>query len=117
MTIREDDVATATSIYERFRGLIASGYLGQGERLPTVRQTAADFGVAAGTAARAFKQLEQDGLVETRKGGGTRVAQSASPLPGSLVEKVRQLVDLAEESGVSIDEVQSALLAVWSAPR
>lgn len=112
-----DESATSSRIYERLRGLIASGYLGQGERLPTVRQTAADFGVAPGTAARAFRQLEQEGLVETRKGGGTRVADSASPLPGSVVAKMRELVQLADSSNITVDDLQSALLAIWSATR
>lgn len=115
MTPREDDTASSSAIYERFRGLIASGYLGNGERLPTVRQTAADFGVSPGTAARAFKQLEQDGLVATRKGAGTRVAEGASPLPGPLVSKIRELVQLAQSANVSPDDLQSALYAIWSA--
>ncbi|MDQ1175419.1 GntR family transcriptional regulator [Microbacterium sp. SORGH_AS_0421] len=109
--------ATSSMIYERLRGLIASGYLGQGERLPTVRQTAADFGVAPGTAARAFRQLEQEGLVETRKGGGTRVADSASPLPGLVVAKMRELVQLADSLNITVDDLQSALLAIWPATR
>lgn len=112
-----DEGTTSAAIYERLRGLIASGSLGRGERLPTVRQTAADFGVAAGTAARAFRQLEQDGLVVTRKGGGTRVAEAASPLPAPLVVKVRELVELADESGIALDDVQSALRAVWTSSR
>lgn len=115
MTPREDASASSDAIYERFRGLIASGYLGSGERLPTVRQTAADFGVAPGTAARAFKQLEHDGLVETRKGGGTRVAAGASPLPVALVSKARDLVEQAHALGVSDEDLQSALRAIWRA--
>ncbi|MFG6279553.1 GntR family transcriptional regulator [Microbacterium sp. 5K110] len=110
-----DGGATSSAIYERLRGLIAGGYLGRGERLPTVRQTAADFGVAPGTAARAFKQLEKDGLVETRTGGGTRVAEGASPLPGPVVVRLRDLVELAQESDVTIEELHGALAAIWSA--
>lgn len=115
MATTENDVATSGSIYEQFRGLIASGYLGSGERLPTVRQTAADVGVSPGTAARAFKQLEQDGLVVTRTGAGTRVAEGASPLPGLVVSKIRELVQLAQDAGIEPDEMQSAISAIWSA--
>lgn len=115
MSTREDDAASSSVIYERFRGLIASGYLGNGERLPTVRQTAADFGVSSLTAARAFKQLEQDTLVDTRKGAGTRVAEGASPLPGPLVGKIRELAQLAQSANVAPDDLQSALHAIWLA--
>lgn len=117
MSPREEEAATSSVIYERLRGLIASGYLGHGERLPTVRQTAADFGVAPGTAARAFRQLEQEGLVETRKGGGTRVSDRASPLPGSVVVKIRELVEITGSSNVTLEELQSAVHAIWSASR
>lgn len=106
---------TSTSIYEQFRGLIASGYLGEGERLPTIRQTASDMGVSPGTAARAFRQLEQDGLVVTRTGAGTRVARGASPLPASVVAKIRALVQLGQAAGSDLDEIQSAIRAVWDA--
>ena len=62
----------AMGIYRQLRGLIVSGQLGANERLPTVRQTASDLGVAPGTAAKAYKLLEQDGLVVTRTAAGTR---------------------------------------------
>lgn len=61
-----EESSRALDIYRQFRGLIVSGQLGAGERLPTVRQTASDLGVAPGTAAKAYKLLERDGLVVTR---------------------------------------------------
>jgi len=45
----------ARNIYHQLRGFIISGQLGADERLPTVRQTAADLGVAPGTAAKASR--------------------------------------------------------------
>lgn len=115
MTPREDGGTTSSTIYEHIRGLIATGYLGNGERLPTVRQTATDFGVSPGTAARAFKQLEQDQLIDTRRGGGTRVAEGASPLPGLLVVKLREIVRLAQSENLSADDVHGALRTIWAA--
>ncbi|MBQ9915676.1 GntR family transcriptional regulator [Microbacterium sp. NPDC016588] len=108
---------SSSAIHERLKGLIVSGFLGRGERLPTVRQTAADFGVAVGTAARAFRQLEAEGLVETRKGGGTRVADGASPLPGPVVIALRELVETAGAAGIGLEELHSGLAAIWSATR
>lgn len=105
----------ATDIYDQFRGMIVSGQLGSGERLPTVRQVAADLGVAIGTAAKAYKQLESDGLVVSRTGAGTRVAESAALLPGSVVARVRELVELAQSQGAREDDVVSAVRRAFQA--
>lgn len=107
------DETTAAAIYQRFQGLIATGYLGRGERLPTVRQTAADLGVALGTAARAYKQLEAEGLVVSRTGAGTRVADAASPLDRAVVLRIRELVAEAHVQNLELDQVVSALRAIW----
>lgn len=107
-----DESGPALDIYRQFRGLIVSGQLGSGERLPTVRQTASDLGVAAGTAARAYKLLERDGLVVTRTAAGTRVAESAGVLPRAVIEQIRALAEIAERAGVRVDEVIDVLRVV-----
>lgn len=104
---------SAAEIAARFRGMIAVGVLGAGERLPTVRQTASELGVAPGTAARAFRQLELEGVIVTRVGSGTRVAPGASPLPASTVIALRALVEDAQTHGLTLDGVSSALAAIW----
>lgn len=102
-------------IYRQFRGLIASGQLGAGERLPTVRQTASDLGVSPGTAAKAYKLLEREGLVVTRTAAGTRVAGTAAVLPSSVVRRIRQLVADAEAAGAEPDDVIDVLRVIWDA--
>jgi DNA-binding transcriptional regulator YhcF (GntR family) len=62
------------------RRLVATGELRLGSRLPTVRQLASDLGIAPGTVARAFRELESEGIIETRGRHGTRV-KSAPPVP------------------------------------
>jgi GntR family transcriptional regulator len=105
----------ALDIYRQVRGLIVSGQLGAGERLPTVRQTASDLGVAPGTAAKAYKLLERDGLVVTRTAAGTRVAESAAVLPRSIVRRIRDLVVEAESTDADFDDVIDVLRVVWQA--
>ncbi|MEU6076984.1 GntR family transcriptional regulator [Micromonospora sp. NPDC047074] len=72
------DQASAVPPYEQVRGqlaeLIGTGRLAVGTRLPTVRQFAADLGLAANTVARAYRELESAGLLETRGRHGTFVA-------------------------------------------
>jgi DNA-binding transcriptional regulator YhcF (GntR family) len=53
--------------------LVAQGELAPGTRLGTVRQTAADLGLAVNTVARAYRELEADGVVVTRGRQGTFV--------------------------------------------
>ncbi|MGN6218245.1 MAG: GntR family transcriptional regulator [Microbacterium sp.] len=110
-----DEANPALDIYRQFRGLIVSGQLGANERLPTVRQTASDLGVAPGTAARAYKLLEQDGLVVTRTAAGTRVAPSAAVLPGPVLRRVRELVAETASAGAEVDDVIDVLRLVWRA--
>lgn len=53
-----------------------------GERLPAIRPLARDLGLAPGTVARAYKELEELGAVTTRRSAGTRVAD---PLPAAVL--------------------------------
>lgn len=72
------DQASAVPPYEQVRGqlaeLIGTGRLAVGTRLPTVRGFAADLGLAVNTVARAYRELEAAGLLETRGRLGTFVA-------------------------------------------
>lgn len=91
------DAHDPTPLYEQLRRqiatAIASGALEAGTRLPTVRQLAADLGVAAGTVMRAYAELESGGLVTTRRGGGTAVASATQAL--SAAERERALASAA----------------------
>jgi DNA-binding transcriptional regulator YhcF (GntR family) len=64
--------------YEQVRAQLArqvqDGGLTPGTRLPTVRRLAGDLGLAVNTVARAYRELEAAGLVETRGRNGTVVA-------------------------------------------
>lgn len=53
---------------------IAAGKLPQGQRLPTVRERAQQCNINPGTVARAYAELERDGILHTRRGSGTFVA-------------------------------------------
>ncbi|MDH4111449.1 MAG: GntR family transcriptional regulator [Actinomycetota bacterium] len=61
--------------YEQVRAqiaeMIATGVVPEGNRLPTIRQLARDLGVAEGTIARAYRELERDGWIETRRRHGS----------------------------------------------
>lgn len=90
------DHGDPTPPYEQLRRQLAtaieSGLLQPGTRLPTVRQLAADLGVAAGTVMRSYAELEGEGLIVTRRGGGTTVGDSPRTL--SETERRRRLAEI-----------------------
>ncbi|HET6482976.1 MAG TPA: GntR family transcriptional regulator [Actinoplanes sp.] len=76
------DPSSPTPPYEQVRlriaELAAGGVLAAGEKLPPVRALAAGLGLAANTVARAYRELEIAGLVETRGRLGTVVTARAA---------------------------------------
>jgi GntR family transcriptional regulator len=87
-----------TPPYEQLRRqfveLIGAGALAPGDRLPPLRQLAADLGLAVGTVGRTYRELEAAGLVASRRGGGTRVQRA--PAHPTAAERRDALEDLAE---------------------
>jgi len=63
------------------RARIADGRLAPGDRLPSTRRLAKDWGVALATATKAMAVLCQEGVLEARPRSGTFVAPSATPPP------------------------------------
>ncbi|MFD7645928.1 GntR family transcriptional regulator [Kitasatospora sp. NPDC059795] len=74
------------AIAAHFEGLIESGELQPGDRLPPQREVMQQWGVAAQTAGRAFKRLRDKGLTVATTGGGTVVAPRGSDNVASRVQ-------------------------------
>ncbi|MEW1964399.1 GntR family transcriptional regulator [Micrococcus sp. NPDC078436] len=72
---------------------VARGLLARGDRLPPVRTLAGELGLAPGTAAKAYKELEVRGAVETRGRAGTFVAASAEGCREEARQAARRFVD------------------------
>jgi DNA-binding transcriptional regulator YhcF (GntR family) len=117
------DLGSATPPYEQIRAqissLIALGALAPGTRLPTVRSLAADLGIAAGTVARAYRELEQSGLIATRRRNGTVVAGAPgaaalpeAPAPETLAGEAVTAVDRYIAAGRTAGFDDDALLAI-----
>jgi DNA-binding transcriptional regulator YhcF (GntR family) len=112
------DTRSPVPPYEQIRGqlatLIAAGRLPPEHRLPPVRQLAADLGLAAGTVARAYRELEAAGHVTTRRAAGTRVSAASRPTPhaAELAGLAQEFADAVLALGV---DAESALIAVRAA--
>jgi DNA-binding transcriptional regulator YhcF (GntR family) len=78
---------------------IRAGILPPGARLPTVRELAADLGLAVNTVARAYRELESAGIVETRGRFGTFVAR-ADPSDTAMAAAARAYLDVARGLGL-----------------
>jgi GntR family transcriptional regulator len=95
----EIDAKDPMPIYAQLeRGIrlaIATGQLDPGDRLPTVRQLAVDLRVNANTVAKVYGELERGGVLETRRGVGTFVADLRDKKEGQT-QCVRHLITLGD---------------------
>ena len=98
-------------VRESIRAQVDAGELEPGFRLPPVRSLATELDLAANTVARAYKELEALGVVETRGRAGTFVAGSG--VERSLREAASSYAAVVRTLGVSdaeaLDAVRRAL--------
>ncbi len=83
---------------------IESGALAPATRLPTVRALAAELGLAVNTVARAYRELELAGVIETRGRQGTFVAGTPSPARQRAVRAARDYTRRMQELGIGAAE-------------
>ena len=80
LTVNPRDVTPLHAQLERtIRVAIASRRLKSGDQLPTVRQLAVALRINANTVAKVYTHLERSGALQTRRGVGTFVVDSAQP--------------------------------------
>jgi GntR family transcriptional regulator len=82
-------------IIDQVQSGIATGALGAGNQLPTVRQLAVDLAINPNTVLRAYRELEIRGVLETQQGTGTFIANRKAKPDDS--ERERQLGQLVNE--------------------
>ena len=82
-------------IIDQVQGGIAAGSLTAGHQLPTVRQVAVDLAINPNTVARAWREMEIRGIIETQQGTGTFI--SHQKVEGREVERRRQLERLIDD--------------------
>jgi DNA-binding transcriptional regulator YhcF (GntR family) len=89
-------VAPYEQVREQLHAQVRSGELAPGTKLPTVRRLAEDLGLATNTVARAYRELEALGVIETRGRAGSVVTgqgveQAARLAAHEYAEKLRAL--------------------------
>ncbi|WP_106813702.1 GntR family transcriptional regulator [Microbacterium timonense] len=94
-----------------FVAAVGSGELAPGARLPTVRRLAEDLGIAPGTVARAYRELEASGIIETRGRNGTFVAFDADPARQQLQRAAAAFAAQVRELRLDADEALAVVTA------
>jgi GntR family transcriptional regulator len=117
------DAASDVAPYEQLRTqlarLVAGGELEPGQKLPTVRQLAADLGLAANTVARAYRELEADGVISTQGRRGTFVRSALDDqktLPQDATVAAASFAATARTLGLSLAESTRLVENAWTVP-
>lgn len=109
------DPTSPTPPFEQLRARIfaavRTGELSPGDKLPTVRRLAADLGLAANTVARAYRELEQDEVIETRGRNGSFVSATGDVTERHLQVAARAFADRAAQLGVAPEDARRVVSA------
>lgn len=107
------DAADPTPPFEQIRRQltdeIRSGNLASGHKLPSVRQLAGDLRIAAGTVARAYAELEREGLLESSR-AGTRVG-CVEPISSDARAAARSYI--AALGDIGLEDAIRAVRVEW----
>ncbi|MGB3482285.1 MAG: GntR family transcriptional regulator [Mycobacterium sp.] len=97
------DPQAAKPLFDQLRTQLIAGVrdgkLPPGTRLPTVRDLAAQLGLAVNTVARAYRELETSGIVETRGRFGSFVAR-ADPADAAMAAAAHTYMETARNLGL-----------------
>ncbi len=119
MLYLEVDVSSPVAIYEQIvdniQRLVREEKLIPGADLPSVRQLASDLEINPNTVARAYSLLEKDGVIETARRRGTRIAASAPSRArvsraGRIEAAVDRVIQETAHLGIDPEELVQALI-------
>jgi DNA-binding transcriptional regulator YhcF (GntR family) len=111
----DDELPVGLQLTWRLRALIASGRLASGERLPSFRRLSGWAGVNVNTVRAVYAGLEREGLVVSRQGQGTFVAEGIEAAP-QLEQIATEALRRASEAGLSPRDLAIVAQACASMP-
>jgi GntR family transcriptional regulator len=103
-------------LMQQIRHAAETGALADGDQLPGIRTLAEELVVSPNTVAKAYSELEHEGLLELRQGSGAflcvgrRARTLANRMPAAR-RRVRSLIDALREDGFQDDEIRRAFEA------
>jgi GntR family transcriptional regulator len=110
----QSGVPAYRQIIDQVQGGLASGTLGAGDQLPTVRQLAVDLAINPNTVLRAYRELEIRGVLDSQQGTGTfiadrKVVQDEPERGRKLDQLVGEFVARAGAGGFTVQDLMSRL--------
>jgi GntR family transcriptional regulator len=114
-----DDRPIYCQIGDQVKFAVAAGLLRPGELVPSVRELAKQLVVNPNTVARAYRDLQGEGVLEAVRGTGLQVAQSAVEAcrlgrREFVRRRLREAIDEARRSNLALDEIEAILLDEWA---
>ena len=114
-----DERAIYNQIADRVRFVIAGGVLRPGDLVPSVRELSKQLVVNPNTVARAYRELQTEGLLETVRGTGLQVTEHAltrcrEARKAFVRTRLRAAIDDARASGMDPTEIELILREEWS---
>jgi len=101
-------------IADKFKEYIDKGIYKPGDKLPSVRQVAEDFGVNPNTAARAYSYLEEQGIIHTLPKKGVYVSENGSVSNGADMDEAVKYIRRLKDLGVGYEELTELIEGVYN---
>jgi GntR family transcriptional regulator len=114
-------VATYLQIVQQVKEALRLGVLDVGDQLPTVREVVADLAINPNTVAKAYRDLEREGLVVARQGRGTFIASTLA-LPSlrhheALRAELERWLAAADDAGLDEESIRALISTTLRASR
>lgn len=108
-------VATYLQIVQQVKEALRLGTIDVGDQLPTVREVVADLAINPNTVAKAYRDLEREGLVVARQGRGTFIASTLAPASlrhhDELRAELERWIRSALKAGLDEESVRALISA------
>jgi DNA-binding transcriptional regulator YhcF (GntR family) len=106
-------VATYLQIVQQVKEALRLGLLDVGDQLPTVREVVAELAINPNTVAKAYRELEREGLVVARQGRGTFVAETLRAPSvehhDALRRELERWLRAAERAGLDDESIRALI--------
>jgi GntR family transcriptional regulator len=114
-----DDRPIYGQIAERVKFAVAGGVLRPGDLVPSVRELSKQLVVNPNTVARAYRDLQTEGLLESVRGMGLQVAEEApvrcrAARQELVRQRLRQAIEEARQSKMDPAEIEAILREEWA---
>lgn len=102
---RNSDLSIHVQLKEQIKGLVLDGILQHEEQLPTVRQLGEFLQINKNTVSKVYKELENEGYVESQKGRGTFVSYKKDIVKVQFLEEIEALLRKGISNGINYEEI------------